>query len=153
MLAPYALHLPLTPSLSLFLFSFSSVLYPDITRLVNLDEEDYVPCDVYGQEKKIPPFNMFVAGTSCKNFSMQNSKFRIDIEDKGCSGETFLAATEVLFKEKPELAIFENVDKAPWVSDSSLSLSAPPNSRLQGRVLFLSISFLTFHAVLTFSIG
>ena len=75
---------------------------------------------MYGQEKKIPPFNMFVAGTSCKNFSMLRSKRRIDIEDKGCSGETFLAAVELLYKEKPQTAIFENVTKAPWVSVSSL---------------------------------
>lgn len=61
---------------------------------------------------------MFVAGTSCKNFSMLRSTRRIDIEDKGCSGETFLAAVELLYKEKPEFAIFENVTKAPWVSAS-----------------------------------
>jgi hypothetical protein len=65
----------------------------------------------------VPAFNMFVAGTSCKNFSMLRSTRRIDIEDKGCSGETFLAATEILFKEKPAMAIFENVQCAPWVSD------------------------------------
>lgn len=38
----------------------------------------------------------------------------IDIEDKGTSGETFLAAVEYLEQEKPDVAIFENVDKAPW---------------------------------------
>jgi hypothetical protein len=37
-----------------------------------------------------------------------------DIEDKGTSGETFLAAVEYLEQEKPNVAIFENVDKAPW---------------------------------------
>ena len=36
----------------------------------------------------------------------------IDIEEMGCSGETFLAACELLFQEKPKYAIFENVDKA-----------------------------------------
>ena len=36
----------------------------------------------------------------------------IDIEEMGCSGETFLAACELLFKEKPKYAVFENVDKA-----------------------------------------
>ena len=90
--------------------NFSSELYPDIAKLT--DDE---PLDVYGQPKTIPPFNMFVAGTSCKNFSMLRSRHRLDIEDKGCSGETFLAATEVLFKEKPAMAIFENVQTAPWL--------------------------------------
>ena len=62
----------------------------------------------------MPIFNFFVAGTSCKNFSMLMSNKRKDIEDKGCSGETFLAACDVLFKEKPKYAIFENVKGAPW---------------------------------------
>jgi hypothetical protein len=93
--------------------NFDSVLYPDIVKLT--DEE---PRDVYGQVQNIPEFNLFVAGTSCKNFSMLRSTKRIDIEDKGCSGETFLAAVEVLFKEKPAFAIFENVQNAPWVSQS-----------------------------------
>ena len=90
--------------------NFDSVLYPDIAKLC-----DDPPRDVYGQEKELPPFNLFVAGTSCKKFSMLRSTKRLDIEDKGCSGETFIAATEVLFKEKPQMAIFENVIGAPWV--------------------------------------
>ena len=35
-----------------------------------------------------------------------------DIEDKGTSGETFLAAVEYLEQEQPSVALFENVDKA-----------------------------------------
>jgi hypothetical protein len=38
----------------------------------------------------------------------------LDIEDKGQSGETFLAAIEYLEQEKPKVAIFENVLNAPW---------------------------------------
>jgi hypothetical protein len=89
--------------------NFDSILYPDIAKLT-----DKEPRDVYQQIQPLPETNIFVAGTSCKNFSMLMSKFRIDIEDKGCSGETFLAATEVLFQEKPKFAILENVTKAPW---------------------------------------
>jgi len=37
-----------------------------------------------------------------------------DIEDKGTSGETFLAAVEYLEREQPAVALFENVDNAPW---------------------------------------
>jgi hypothetical protein len=37
-----------------------------------------------------------------------------DIEDKGTSGETFLAAVEYLEQEQPSVALFENVDNAPW---------------------------------------
>jgi hypothetical protein len=42
---------------------------------------------------------------------MMMSNKRLDIEDKGCSGETFLAACELLMKDKPKFAIFENVTK------------------------------------------
>ena len=89
--------------------NFDSILYPDIGKLC-----DDPPLDVYGRPKEIPHLNMFVAGTSCKNFSMLRHKTRIDIEAKGCSGETFLAAVELLFKLKPAYCIFENVTGAPW---------------------------------------
>ena len=79
---------------------------------------DDPPKDCYGRPVPLPPSNLFVAGTSCKNFSMLRSTKRLDIEDMGCSGETFLAACELLFKEKPKYAIFENVDKAPWLKMS-----------------------------------
>ena len=75
---------------------------------------DEPPRDVYGRPAKLPDFNLFVAGTSCKNFSGLRTKFKLDIEAKGCSGETFLAAVELLLKETPEFAIFENVIGAPW---------------------------------------
>ena len=53
-------------------------------------------------------FNIIVIST-------QNvTTWSTDIEDKGTSGETFLAAVEYLEQEKPDIAIFENVDKAPW---------------------------------------
>ena len=93
-------------SFYLEIISFDSVLYPDIVKLC-----DDPPRDVYGQEKPLPGFNIFVAGTSCKNFSMMMSNKRLDIEDKGCSGETFLAACELLMKDKPKFAVFENVTK------------------------------------------
>jgi hypothetical protein len=93
--------------------NFDSTLYPDIAKMTAAE-----PRDVYGQVQPIPDFNWFVAGTSCKNFSSLRSKWRLDIEDKGCSGETFLAAVEILFQEKPHVAIFENVQAAPWVSGS-----------------------------------
>jgi hypothetical protein len=45
---------------------------------------------------------------------MRRHRTTTDIEDKGTSGETFLAAVEYLEQEQPAVAIFENVDKAPW---------------------------------------
>ena len=92
--------------------NFDSILYPDITQLVLPQEEEEedsrrpdksdtssdaphtrthrIPQDVYGRAIPLPDINMFVAGTSCKNFSMMRSKWRIDIEDKGCSVPTLL---------------------------------------------------------------
>lgn len=86
------------------------LLFPDITKLTGGD----TVTDVYGREQSIPEGNLFVAGTSCKDFSMLKSSNRKDIEDKGTSGETFLAAVEFLEQEQPPVAIFENVDGAPW---------------------------------------
>jgi len=86
------------------------LLFPDITKLT--EKETVV--DVYGRSQTIPEGNIFVAGTSCKDFSMLKSCHRKDIEDKGTSGETFLAAVEYLEQEQPAVALFENVDKAPW---------------------------------------
>lgn len=86
------------------------VLFPDITKLT----ESETVADVYGRAQKIPKGNLFIAGTSCKDFSMLKSTNRKDIEDKGTSGETFLAAVEFLEQEQPNVAIFENVYNAPW---------------------------------------
>ena len=85
-------------------------LFPDITKLTASQEV----LDVYGRPQTIPYGNLFIAGTSCKDFSMLKTSYRLDIEDKGTSGETFLAAVEFLEQKKPPVAIFENVDGAPW---------------------------------------
>ena len=85
-------------------------LFPDITKLTASEQV----LDVYGRPQTIPDGNLFVAGTSCKDFSMLKTSYRLDIEDKGTSGETFLAAVEFLEQKQPRVAIFENVDGAPW---------------------------------------
>jgi hypothetical protein len=45
---------------------------------------------------------------------MLRAHARLDIEDHGCSGETFLAAVELIKKYKPSFCIFEHVLNAPW---------------------------------------
>jgi site-specific DNA-cytosine methylase len=89
--------------------NFDSILYPDITKMA-----DDNPQDVFGQIQIVPKVNLFVAGTSCKNFSMLRAKSRLSLEDKCNSAETFHSAVEILFKEKPAMSIFENVMNAPW---------------------------------------
>lgn len=111
------------------------LLFPDITKLTAAPEV----LDVYGRPQQLPDADLFVAGTSCKDFSMLKTRDRQDIEDKGTSGETFLAAVEYLDIQQPPTAIFgknmqhyhqmcfvdhqltgylsmysENVDGAPW---------------------------------------
>lgn len=86
------------------------LLFPDITKLTASAKVE----DVYGRPQSLPDGNFFVAGTSCKDFSMLKTRDRKDIEDKGTSGETFLAAVEFLESQQPPCAIFENVDNAPW---------------------------------------
>ncbi|VEU41203.1 unnamed protein product [Pseudo-nitzschia multistriata] len=91
-------------------------LFPDITKLSAIDESGSAEkvIDVYGRPQSIPEGDLFVAGTSCKDFSMLKTTKRKDIQDKGQSGETFLAAVEFLDLYQPPFAIFENVDGAPW---------------------------------------
>jgi hypothetical protein len=90
-------------------------LFPDITKLSATDSKGSPEkvVDVYGRLQDIPSGNLFIAGTSCKDFSMLKGG-RKDIEDKGQSGETFLAAVEFLDLHQPPFAIFENVVGAPW---------------------------------------
>ncbi|GMH56832.1 hypothetical protein TrLO_g11280 [Triparma laevis f. longispina] len=92
--------------------NFDSIIYPDIGKLT--DTEGGGPRDIFGILQPIPDGNFFVAGTVCKNFSSMRGSMRIDIEDKGQSGETFLAAVNFLEKEMPAFALFENVLGAPW---------------------------------------
>jgi hypothetical protein len=95
-------------------------LFPDICKLTATDDDidnnaaSSSVLDVYGRPQSIPTGNLFVAGTSCKDFSMLKATYRLDIEDKGTSGETFLAAVDFLQRQQPSMAIFENVDGAPW---------------------------------------
>ena len=89
--------------------NFDSIIYPDIGKLSS-DE----PRDIFGVTQPIPEGNFFIAGTVCKNFSMMRGATRIDIEDRGQSGETFLAAVEFLDQQGHEFALFENVIGAPW---------------------------------------
>jgi hypothetical protein len=98
-----------------------ALLFPDITRLSETDAEGRPKPieDVYGRLHSIPSSCLFIAGTSCKDFSMLKTRDRKDIEDKGQSGQTFLAAVEYLDLYAPPFAIFENVDGAP-VSDAIL---------------------------------
>ena len=89
--------------------NFDSIIYPDIGKLSSDETRD-----IFGVVQPIPPGNFFIAGTVCKNFSMMRGAERIDIEDRGQSGETFLAAVEFLDQQGHEFALFENVIGAPW---------------------------------------
>jgi site-specific DNA-cytosine methylase/superfamily II DNA or RNA helicase len=88
-------------------------LFPDIRQLVPKSDTNETE-NVCGALVPVPTCDLFVAGTVCKDFSMRRTKFRLDLEDQGKSGQTFFAACEYIFKHQPKMTIFENVYTAPW---------------------------------------
>ena len=59
-------------------------------------------------------YHIMFTFTRCAQLIHHSILHSADIEDKGTSGETFLAAVEYLEQEQPKMAIFENVENAPW---------------------------------------
>jgi hypothetical protein len=55
-----------------------TTLFPDITKLSETDSEGTPKpvADVYGRLQDIPRGNLFIAGTSCKDFSMLKTTYR-----------------------------------------------------------------------------
>lgn len=89
-----------------------ATIFPDLTKLCPEDGSNNVQT-VFGGKAEVPSCWMFVTGTVCKDFSMRK-KHRLDLEDKGKSGNTFYAAADYIWKHKPTFTIFENVLNAPW---------------------------------------
>jgi site-specific DNA-cytosine methylase len=90
-----------------------ATIFPDLTKLVPEDGSNLVQT-VVGGKKDVPSCWMFVTGTVCKDFSMRKTVNRLDLEDKGKSGNTFYSAVDYIWKHKPTFTIFENVVHAPW---------------------------------------
>lgn len=57
-----------------------------------------------------------MAGTSCKDFSARKraTGVKLDIEDMGTSGSTFMATVDYLFATGQDILLLENVQGAPW---------------------------------------
>ena len=75
----------------------------------------------FGGERAIPQapqghLSVLIAGTSCKDFSARKRAggIKLDIEDMGTSGETFLATIDYLFASAHDICLLENVTSAPW---------------------------------------
>ena len=73
---------------------------------------------VFRGEAIVPPCDLLVGGSSCKDFSNLKMKYHVGgIEDEGTSGTTFRGIVENMFKDGangPKLVILENVESAPW---------------------------------------
>ncbi|CAE8677271.1 unnamed protein product, partial [Polarella glacialis] len=90
-----------------------AVLLPDIRKLVPEDGSRKT-ANVTGSLVDVPSCDIFVAGTVCKDFSSRKSKYRLDLEDQGKSGQTFFAAVAYIFDRQIKMSIFENVKTCPW---------------------------------------
>eukprot|EP00931_Biecheleriopsis_adriatica_P048312 TRINITY_DN27914_c0_g2_i1.p1 TRINITY_DN27914_c0_g2~~TRINITY_DN27914_c0_g2_i1.p1 ORF type:complete len:2094 (+),score=462.88 TRINITY_DN27914_c0_g2_i1:118-6282(+) len=91
----------------------NSVLLPDIRKLVPEDGSRHTE-NVVGVRVEVPCCDVFIAGTVCKDFSMRKTRYRLDLEDNGKSGQTFFAAVEYIFDREIKFSIFENVCNSPW---------------------------------------
>ena len=79
----------------------------------------------FGGERAIPQapaghLSVLIAGTSCKDFSARKRAggIKLDIEDMGTSGETFVATIDYLFASAHDICLLENVTSAPWAKVS-----------------------------------
>ncbi|CAE8594810.1 unnamed protein product [Polarella glacialis] len=90
-----------------------AVLLPDIRELVPEDGSRKT-ANVTGSLVDVPSCDIFVAGTVCKDFSGRKTKYRLDLEDQGKSGQTFFAAVAYIFDRQIKMSIFENVRTSPW---------------------------------------
>ena len=91
----------------------------------------------FGGERAIPRapaghLSVLIAGTSCKDFSARKraSGIKLDIEDMGTSGETFVATIDYLFASAHDICLLENVTSAPW---------AKMQGYITGRVLLRDV--------------
>jgi hypothetical protein len=91
----------------------------------------------FGGERAIPQpptghLSVLIAGTSCKDFSARKraSGIKLDIEDMGTSGETFVATIDYLFASAFDICLLENVTSAPW---------AKMRGYITGRVLLKDV--------------
>ena len=96
-------------------------IFNDVVDLADRAQESGVAKTAFGGEKAIPSSkpgqrSLLVAGTSCKDFSARKraTGVKLDIEDMGTSGSTFMATVDYLFATGQDMLLLENVQGAPW---------------------------------------
>lgn len=75
------------------------------TYIANYGEPDYYPKDVYDREIPTKPLNIYMTSPPCQAFSVAGK--RLGKEDP--RGVLFFNSLEFIDKNRPEVAIFENV--------------------------------------------
>ncbi|KAK5743775.1 hypothetical protein LTR17_002397 [Elasticomyces elasticus] len=90
------------------------IIFRDITEFIAAFEtESPMATTAYGARVPIPPADIVFAGTSCVDYSKQNTKKK-GMDDEGESGETWYGALAYCKAVRPKIVIFENVQSAPW---------------------------------------
>ena len=93
------------------------VVSPDVSLLAKTKTGEKFQT-IYRGEQVVPPCDVLVGGSSCKDFSNLKMRYHVSgLEDEGQSGTTFRAIVNNMFKDGndgPKLVILENVESAPW---------------------------------------
>ena len=93
------------------------VVSPDVSLLAKTKTGEKFQT-IYRGEQVVPPCDVLVGGSSCKDFSNLKMRYHVSgLEDEGQSGTTFRAIVNNMYKDGndgPKLVILENVESAPW---------------------------------------
>ncbi|EME41991.1 hypothetical protein DOTSEDRAFT_89510 [Dothistroma septosporum NZE10] len=91
------------------------LIFRDITEITEaFNSESPVATTAYGGKVPIPQdLDLLIAGTSCVDFSRQNSRKK-GLDDGGESGNTWNAVLAFCKAARPGIVLLENVSGAPW---------------------------------------
>jgi site-specific DNA-cytosine methylase len=87
-------------------------VFHDVTDM----RSEFALCDTHGKRCRVPPVDVLVAGTSCKDLSrMLSQPARIapllgQVATRGGSAQTFRAVLSYVEQQGPTAVVFENVD-------------------------------------------
>ena len=114
------------------------VVSPDVSLLAKTKTGEKFQT-IYRGEQVVPPCDVLVGGSSCKDFSNLKMRYHVSgLEDEGQSGTTFRAIVNNMFKDGndgPKLVILENVNMPSVVSAITAMVLGIGGYRWHGAVL------------------